>query len=213
MSEWQRLRDEVVSRLAGAEEGNAVAFAAVTAERLMRLDPQQRPFTQGPRPLLDLIWRAVAGDPAAFKPIVVGLGQFYISEFCHNEGQAGPSDADDDPAAAILYTAECYMHALPQFAVLVASRGIDAAHYWVQLATGHRRYDRVNGEAAMAAEARQQLATLAALAPFAQQLSRARTGLPAAESEHLMAQLQQLVIVAEPGSAAADVPDNQAPLW
>jgi hypothetical protein len=105
------------------------------------------------------------------------------------------------------------MHALPQLAIRVASRGIDAADRWVQLSTGYGRYDYVNGEAAMAAEARRQIATLAALTPLAQQLSRARTGLPAVESEHLKAQLQHLAAATEPGSLTADVPSNQAPLW
>jgi hypothetical protein len=59
MSEWQRLRDEVVSRLSSVDPGVAVAFAAITAERLMERDPQRLPFTQGLRPLLDLVWRNV----------------------------------------------------------------------------------------------------------------------------------------------------------
>ena len=213
MSEWQRLRDEVASRLADAERGTAVAFAAITAERLMRLDPQQRPFTQGLRPLLDLIWRAAAGDSTAFKPIAVALGQFYISEFCHNDGPAGPDDADDDPAAAVLYAAECYMHASQRFAILVASRGMDAADHWVQLSTGYARYDYANVEAAVAAEARRQIATLDALTALTQQLSHARTGLPEKESEHLKAQLQRLATVTEPDAGDAEAPSNQPPLW
>ena len=213
MGESQRLRDEVTSRLADVDRGTAVAFAAITAERLMRMDPRQRPFTRSLRPLLDLIWRGAAGDPAAFKPVAVALGQFYISEFCHNDGPSGPDDADDDPAAAILYAAECYMHGLPHFAILVANRGIEAADDWVQLAAGYRRYDYAESEAATAAEARRQIATLAALTPLAKQLSRARGGLSAVESEHLKAQLQQLVAATEPGPPAADVPSNQVPLW
>lgn len=213
MSELERIRDEVTSRLADVDGGTAIAFAAITAERLMRLDPRQRPFTQSLRPLLDLIWRAAAGDPAAFKPIAVALGQFYISEFWHNDGSAGPDDADDDPAAAVLYAAECYMHGLPQFAILVANRGLEAADDRVQRATGYASYDYVNSEAAMTEEARRQVVTLDALTPFAQQLSRARMGLPAVESEHLKAQLQQLVTATEPSPPGAEVPSDQAPLW
>ena len=45
-------------------------------------------------------------------------------------------------------------------------------------------------EAAMATEARQQLADLDALVPYAAQLSRARSGLPVHEHERLLAELR-----------------------
>ncbi|MEU4381005.1 hypothetical protein, partial [Micromonospora echinofusca] len=111
MTDWRTLSEQVRSRVLAANAGTAVAFAALTAERLMRLDPQGLPFTQGLRPLLDLVWRAAAGDQTAFKPIAVALGGFYMSEYCHNDGQTGPADADDDPAAATLFAAECFLHA------------------------------------------------------------------------------------------------------
>lgn len=113
MRDWQVLGDQVRSRVEAADKGTAVAFAAATAERLMRLDPHRRPFTESLRPLLDLVWRAASGDQTAFKPIAVALGEYYIGEYCHNDGQHGPDDADDDPAAAILYAAECYFHMMP----------------------------------------------------------------------------------------------------
>ena len=189
MSDWQTLHDEAVSQLSRAGKETAVAFSAITAERLMRLDPQRLPFTRGLRPLLDLVWRAAAGDASAFKPIAVALGEFYISEYWHNDGQDGPNDADDDPAAATLYAAMCYMHS-PTFAANVATRAIDAADNWVQLAADDDDY--ADSDPAMLAEAQQQLATLAALAPLAPQLKQARR-LPVPERERLLAQLKALV--------------------
>lgn len=195
MSEWQRLRAEVTSQLSRANAGSAAAFAVITAERLMRLDHQRRPFTQGLRPLLDLIWRAAAGDSTAFKPIAVALGHFYLSDYCHNDGQDGPDDADDDPAAAILYAALCYLHMRPTFAASVATRAIDAVDHRAQLANGSSSCF-ASSEEAMVAEASQQLATLVALAPLARQLGQARMGLPDPERERLLAQLQALVVMA-----------------
>ncbi|MBQ1023482.1 hypothetical protein [Micromonospora sp. C95] len=201
MTDWQTLNEQVRSRLLAVDAGTAVAFAAITAERLMRLDPQGLPFTQSLRPLLDLVWRAAAGDQTAFKPIAVTLGEFYISEYYHNEGQDGPDDADDDPAAAILYAAECYLHAEPAFAVHVAGRAIDAVDYRMELAsedyTGDDDID-FDPDAALNAEARQQHADLDALAPYATQLSRARFGLPVDEQGLLLAALRGMVAAPTP---------------
>lgn len=197
MRDWQALAVQVQSRLEAADGGTAVAFAAITAERLMRLDPRRRPFTESLRPLLDLVWRAASGDRTAFKPIAVALGEYYISEYCHNDGQDGPDDADDDPAAAVLYAAECYFHMDRGFAARVASRAIDAADYRVQLASetydGDEEADfEHDAEAAMAIEARQQLADLDALVPYAAHLSDARLGLPIYEQERLLVQLRSI---------------------
>jgi hypothetical protein len=41
MQDWQVVSSQVTARLAAVDEGTAVAFAALTAERLMRLDPQR----------------------------------------------------------------------------------------------------------------------------------------------------------------------------
>jgi hypothetical protein len=188
VKDWEGLSDEVGSRIRAAGSGTAVAFAVITAERLMRLDPLRRPFTESLRPLLDLLWRAAAGDRTAYKPIAVALGGYYISEYCHNDGQDGPDDADDDPAAAILYTALCYLHFRPGFAVTVARRAVSAADYRATLADDDE--DEADSAAAMTTEARRQLADLDALAPLATRLSHARSGLPVGEHERLLAELR-----------------------
>src|SRR5262245_12156037 len=94
---------EVTLRLSAADPGTAVAFAAITAERMIRRDPQRRPFTQSLRPLLDLVWRGAAGDSTVFQPITAALAALYQSEYWHDDGPEGPDDADDDPAAAIIF--------------------------------------------------------------------------------------------------------------
>ncbi|MEV0876610.1 hypothetical protein AB0I85_02100 [Micromonospora echinofusca] len=206
MTDWRTLSEQVRSRVLAANAGTAVAFAALTAERLMRLDPQGLPFTQGLRPLLDLVWRAAAGDQTAFKPIAVALGGFYMSEYCHNDGQTGPADADDDPAAATLFAAECFLHAEPVFAAHVAGRAIDAADYRVELGSGDYTGDEAIGfdpDAAIGAEVRQQLADLDALAPYATKLSHARFGLPVDEHELLLDALRDLVTAPTPTPSAS----------
>ena len=170
----------------------------------MRLDPQRLPFTQSLRPLLDLLWRAAAGDQTTFKPIAAALDEFYASEYWHDDGQNGPNDADDDPAAAVLYAAECYVQGQPDFAASVAGRGIDAADYRVRLMsdsyTGEEDVDfEAEADAAMVAEARRQLDDLDALAPYATQLSHARSGLSTDEQERLLAALRG-VVTSWPGS-------------
>ncbi|MFJ5541017.1 hypothetical protein [Micromonospora chalcea] len=194
MSDWQILSLQVRSRLLAADAGTAVAFAAITAERLMRLDPQGLPFTRSLRPLLDLVWRAAAGDQTAFKPIAVTLGEFYRSEYCHNDRQDGPDDADDDPAAATLFAAKCYLHGEPVFAAHVAGRAIDAVEYRMELASeDYTGAEPVNSGAELLAEVRQQLADLDALAPYAAKLSSARFGLRVDEQKRLLAVLGEIV--------------------
>ncbi|MGH7121078.1 MAG: hypothetical protein ACREFP_19165, partial [Acetobacteraceae bacterium] len=85
-------------------------------------------------------------------------------------------------------------HMMPGFAALVAGRGIDAADDRAEdVDSGAGAEDSgAGGEAAMAAEARRQLADLDALAPYAARLSRARRGLPADEREHLLASLRAI---------------------
>ena len=126
-----------------------------------------------------------------FKPIAVALGQIYISDYWHNDGPEGPTDVDDDPAAAILYAAECYMWGLPAFASLVADRATAAADYWVQLAPGRGDADC---DAAVVTEAQRQLATLDGLAPLARWLPQV-AGWAAPERESLLLQLEALIAV------------------
>jgi hypothetical protein len=129
---WQDLSEQVQKRLAGMSAGQRCVFAAGVAERLMHsheaLPPdRQEDYTLSLRPLLDAVWDAACGNQTAFSEIKQALGEFYLSEYCHNDGQDGPDDADQSAAAAVLLAAESYMHGCLDFALDVSHRGVEAA--------------------------------------------------------------------------------------
>lgn len=194
---WQMLAEQVRERLDDVPVEVAAAFAVVTAERLMRADPLRRPYTLSLRPLLDLLWQAVCGDHTVHRAVAAALAEYYVSDYCHNDGQDGPDDADDDPAAAILYAAECWFHMVADFAVWVGDRGIAAADNWAYLATEADSDDdndvEAVAEAAVVAEARLQLATLDALEPYVARLSGLHLGLSVDEIDRLSVELPALV--------------------
>jgi hypothetical protein len=87
------------------------------------------------------------------------------------------------------------MHRMPDFAVLVASRAVDAAAYRVEPAFEEYAGDEfidfeAEAEAAMVAEVRQQLTDLDALAPYATRLFQTPSGFPAHEHQRLLAELR-----------------------
>lgn len=132
MTSHTELARQVRDRLSSMNDGQRAMFACAVAERLMRqheaLRPHdQRPFTISLRPLLNAAWAMACGDRLAFDAIKRGLGSFYLSDYCHNDGPEGPDDADDDAAAAVLYAAEYAMHGCLEFAACAAGRGSDAA--------------------------------------------------------------------------------------
>ncbi len=117
-----------------------LAFAASVAERLLRRhedlpEEQQRPFSLTWRPVIDALWLDLTGAEDAFVTVSHALGRFYLSPFQHNDGPDGPSDADEDEAAAAIYTAECLMHGCVDTAVCAGSRGVDAAFEQAAIAT------------------------------------------------------------------------------
>jgi hypothetical protein len=108
------------------------AFAAAVAERLLQAhealpSDRRKPYTLGWRSVLAAVWCGPAGDSQAFDDVSTGLARFYLSPQHHNRGQDGPNDADDDAVVATYYAAECSLHGCTDFAVWVASRGLEAA--------------------------------------------------------------------------------------
>jgi hypothetical protein len=132
MSRWQELSANVYQRLADMNNGQQAMFACAVAERLLSRhealpSEQQAEFTIGLRPLLNAAWDMACGDQTQFTSLKRGLGEFYLSDYCHDDGQDGPNDADESAAAAILYAAEFAMHGCLEFAAVAGLRGEEAA--------------------------------------------------------------------------------------
>ncbi|MEW2093848.1 hypothetical protein AB0932_29345 [Streptomyces sp. NPDC006682] len=111
---WQELSALAEERLKAMLSAERGVFAAGIAQRLMSWhealpEDERAPFTLSLRPLLHSVWEGVLGDSAAFSAVKCGVGECILSEYCHNDGQGGPDDADESAAAATLYAA----HALP----------------------------------------------------------------------------------------------------
>ena len=111
-----------------------VLFATATAERLMRAhealpEDEQAAYTLGWRPVLDRIWEWASGDRRAYDDVSRAVAEYLVSPQNHVDGQDGPSEADEDAAAAAIAAAECCTHAYPAFAEAVGNRALDAAYY------------------------------------------------------------------------------------
>jgi hypothetical protein len=108
-------------------------FALSCAERLMRLHEslppaEQRRFTLGCRPTLDLIWRGLAVESdEATTAAWAALHAFHASRYDHAEGEDGPDDADEDAAAGAIYACECFVSGTADTAYWASARAIDAA--------------------------------------------------------------------------------------
>lgn len=132
MTLWQDLSARVHERLRTMNDGQQAMFACAVAERLMRrhealTEQNQQAFTLALRPLLDASWNKACGDQTAFTEIKQALGEYYLSDYCHNDGQDGPNDADESAAAAVIYAAEFAMHGCLEFATWAGLRGEEAA--------------------------------------------------------------------------------------
>ena len=195
---WRELAERVEAEVRQATVEEQVVFCAGVAGRLMAqheaLAPgQRRPFTLECRPLLDAVWDAACGDKSAFTRVKLGLAAYYVSGYCHNDGQDGPDDADDHAAAAVIHAAECYLHGLADFAGLVSQRGCDAADLRAQNAAADNAGDAtafVDSDPQILAELERQLADLRLIRRFGAQLHNGRWGLPDETVELLRRELR-----------------------
>lgn len=131
MDTWRELSALVEERLKAVSSGERGVFAAGVAERLMSWhealpEDEQAPFTLSLRPLLNSVWEGVLGDSTAFSAVKRGVGEYMLSEYCHNDGQDGPDDADESAAAAALYAAHAYLFGCQEFAAWTSSRAVEA---------------------------------------------------------------------------------------
>lgn len=186
MGTWQELEAELANRLAKASPDERVVFAVGVAERLMRDQEalpadEQAEYTLGLRPLLNALWEAALGNPTAFGEIKHGMGEYLLSDYCHNDGQDGPGDADEPAAAAVLYTAAAYLFGTSDLASVVSSRAVEAVDE--RLNTDDSYADDPDGF--LAAELHRQLHDLALIGRHSKSLRHASLGLDIETSARL----------------------------
>ncbi|MET8405558.1 hypothetical protein [Streptomyces sp900116325] len=124
------------------------------------------------RPLLDAVWAGALGDTSAFGAIKSGLGTFYLSEYCHNDG---PDYAQGPAAASVL-------HGCTDFALFASCESLEAAD---RLARGGRGVHRGPRGTAPPAEG-----PGPRIARYRAQLRRARFGLDPSAMARLRVELR-----------------------
>ncbi|KUJ37518.1 hypothetical protein ADL25_27875 [Streptomyces sp. NRRL F-5122] len=161
-------------------------FAVGVAERLMRAQEalpadEQAEYALSLRPMLNALWEAALGNTTAFGEIKHGMGEYLLSEYCHNDGQDGPGDADEPAAAAVLYAAAAYLFATGDPASVVSSRAVEAVDE--RLNTGDNYADDQDG--VLTAELHRQLQDLDLIGRHSGSLRYAGLGLDMETSARL----------------------------
>ncbi|MFF3331082.1 hypothetical protein ACFYWX_16180 [Streptomyces sp. NPDC002888] len=186
MATWQELEAELVDRLAGAPPDDRLVFAVGVAERLMRAQEalpadEQAEYALGLRPMLNALWEAALGNSTAFGEVKHGMGEYLLSEYCHNDGQDGPGDADEPAAAAVLYAAVAYLFGTDDLTSVVSSRAVEAVDE--RLNTEDSYAD--DPDEVLTAELHRQLRDLALISQHSTSLRHASLGLDIETSARL----------------------------
>ncbi|MFB7084885.1 hypothetical protein [Streptomyces sp. NPDC056296] len=196
MDTWQELSMLVEERLKAASAGERGVFAAGAAERLMSWhealpEDERAPSTVSLRPLLDSVWEGVLGDSAAFSAVKHGVGEYLLSEYCHNDGQDGPDDADESAASATLYAAHAYLFSCQEFAVRTSGRAVEAIDQHLEhLAEQEEGELPEDTDEALVLELRRQLRDLDLIARYSNDLRHSSSGLPVDTSVRLRVELR-----------------------
>jgi hypothetical protein len=194
MDTWQEVSASVEKRLTAASSGERKVFAVGIAERLMSWHEalpaeEQAPFTMGLRPLLNSLWEGVLGDTTAFTAVKRGVAEYMLSDYCHNDGQDGPDDADEHAAAATLYAAHAYLFGCSDFAVWASQRAVDAIDQHLEY-LAEQDEDMPEPDEALLAELQRQLRDLDLIANYSKDLRYSSTGLPIDTSIRLRVELR-----------------------
>ncbi|MET9396150.1 hypothetical protein [Kitasatospora sp. NPDC002965] len=196
MDRWQELSVLVEERLKVASASERSVFTAGVAERLMSWhealpEDEQAPFTVGLRPLLDSVWEGVLGDTTAFSAVKRGVAEYMLSEYCHNDGQDGPDDADESAAAATLYAAHAYLIGCYDFATWTSRRATEAVDQHLEYLAEQDEDELVpDSDEALASELQRQLRDLDLIANHSKELRYSRRGLPIDTSIRLRVELR-----------------------
>ncbi|MEV7931254.1 hypothetical protein [Kitasatospora sp. NPDC088264] len=196
MDTWQELSVLVEERLKAASTSERGVFAAGVAERLMNWhealpEDEQAPFTVGLRPLLNSVWEGVLGDTTAFSAVNRGVAEYMLSEYCHNDGQDGPDDADESAATATLYAAHAYLFGCYDFAHWTSRRAVEAVDQHLEYLAEQEEDELVpDTDEALASELQRQLRDLDLIANYSKELRYSSTGLPVDTSIRLRVELR-----------------------
>lgn len=202
MDTWQDVSASVERRLAAASSGERTVFAAGVAERLMSRhealpDEDRSRFTTSLRPLLNSVWEGALGDSTAFTPVKRGVAEYMLSEYCHNDGQDGPDEADEDAAAATLHAAHAYLFGCNDFAIWAGRRAVDAIDQHLEH-LAEQDEDVPEPDESLLAELQRQMRDLDLIERYAQDLRHCAAGLPVSTSVRLRAELR--APLSSPGS-------------
>lgn len=196
MNTWQELSALAEKRLKAVSSGERGVFAAGVAERLMRWhealpEDEQAPFTVSLRPLLNSVWEGVLGDPTAFSAVKRGVAEYMLSEYCHNDGQVGPDEADESAAAAALHAAHAYLFGCQDFAIWTSSRAVEAIDQRLQYLAEQEGDEHLpDPDEALAAELQRQLRDLDLITRYSKDLRYSRMGLAIDTSIRLRVELR-----------------------
>ncbi|WP_433544497.1 hypothetical protein ACQPZG_04810 (plasmid) [Streptomyces sp. CA-294286] len=196
MDRWQELSVVVEERLKAASANERGVFTAGVAERLMRRhealpENEQAPFTVGLRPLLNSVWEGVLGDTTAFSAVKRGVAEYMLSEYCHNDGQDGPDDADEAAVTATLDAAHVYLFGCYDFAHWTSRRAVEAAVQHLEYLAEQEVAELVpDSDEALASELQRQLRDLDLILNYSKELRYSRTGLPIDTSVRLRVELR-----------------------
>lgn len=138
-------------------------------------EEEQAPFTMSLRPLLNSLWEAVLGDSTAFTAVARGVADYMLSDYCHNDGQDGPDDADESAAAATLHAAHAYLFGCSDFALRASRRAAEAVDERLEHLAEHEE-DVPDPNAALISELQRQLSDLGLIANHAKELRHAGLG-------------------------------------
>lgn len=206
MDTWQELSALVEERLKAISPGERGVFTAGIAERLMswheRLPTdEQAPFTVGLRPLLNSVWEGALGDSTAFSAVKRGVAEYMFSEYCHNDGQDGPDDADESAAAATLHA---YLFGCHDFATWTSRRAVEAVDQHLAFLAEQEEDDLVpDSDEALTSELQRELRDLDLIANYSKDLRHSSMGLSIDTSIRLRVELRA------PLSSRARVSENQ----